>query len=45
MNTSDWVLVISIISYICIDFLLFKYLREKNWKGLIPYLVQLHKKK
>lgn len=38
------VYIISFISYLVLDFLIYKYLRERNWNGLIPYLFQWYKK-
>ncbi len=44
MSINDVLPLIGFCSYLVIDFLIYKYLRERNWKGIIPYLYQKTKK-
>lgn len=45
MDVNTMLPAIGFIVFLAIDYLMFKLMREKKFKGLIPYLFQLAKKK
>lgn len=45
MTISNLLLILAFISYFVFEFLLFRYMRQKNFKGLIPVAYNKLKKR